>query len=55
MDTNKNGKISKQEFMHFMEADFDRLTKSKSGDQDVNELKRTSLTTSHPVRANVGK
>jgi hypothetical protein len=25
MDTNQNGRISKQEFMTFMEAEFDRL------------------------------
>src|SRR5271156_5323022 len=55
IDANKNGKISKQEFMNFMEAEFDRLAKSKSGDLDVNELKRSSLTTSHPAHANVGK
>jgi hypothetical protein len=55
MDTNKNGKVSKEEFMHFMEAEFDRLAKNKSGDLDVNELKRTSSTTSHPAHANVGK
>ena len=55
MDTNKNGKVSKEEFMHFMEAEFDRLAKNKSGDLDVNELKRTSSTTSHPAHANMGK
>jgi Ca2+-binding EF-hand superfamily protein len=25
MDTDKNGKVSRQEFMRFMEAEFDRL------------------------------
>src|SRR5271169_3941744 len=38
MDTDKNGKISKQEYMKFMEAEFDRLDKSKSGELDVKEL-----------------
>ena len=38
MDTDKNGKISKQEFMKFMEAEFENLDKGKSGDLDVKEL-----------------
>lgn len=38
MDTNKNGKISKKEFLNFMEAEFDRLDKDKSGELDVKEL-----------------
>jgi len=32
MDTDKNGKISKQEWMKFMEAEFDRLDKNKTGE-----------------------
>jgi EF hand len=35
MDIDKSGKVSKQEFMHFMEAEFDRLDKDKSGELDV--------------------
>jgi hypothetical protein len=38
MDKDKNGKVSKQEFMSFMEAEFDRLDKDKSGELDVREL-----------------
>lgn len=38
MDTDKNGKVSKQEFMKFMEAEFDRLDKDKSGELDPKEL-----------------
>jgi len=34
MDTDKNGKISRQEFMNFMAAEFDRLDKDKSGELD---------------------
>jgi hypothetical protein len=49
MDTDKNGKISKQEYMRFMEAEFDRLDKNKSGDLDVKELTQSSLLASHPV------
>lgn len=49
MDTDKNGKISKKEYMSFMEAEFDRLDKNKSGDLDVKELTQSKLMASHPV------
>jgi Ca2+-binding EF-hand superfamily protein len=51
MDTDKNGKISKEEWMKFMEAEFDRLDKDKKGQLDAKELKK--LRVSHP--ANVGR
>jgi EF hand len=38
MDTDKNGKISKQEWMSFMEAEFERLDKDKNGELDPKEL-----------------
>jgi hypothetical protein len=38
MDTDKNGKVSKQEFMSFMEKEFDRLDTKKDGQSDVKEL-----------------
>src|SRR5271156_6396535 len=38
MDSNQNGKISKKEFMSRMEAEFDRLDASKSGELDVTQL-----------------
>jgi EF hand len=47
MDTDKNGRISKAEYMKFMEAEFDRLDKDKSGELDVNELTRSKLRVSH--------
>jgi hypothetical protein len=31
MEQDKDGKVSKQEFMSFMEAEFDRLDKNKGG------------------------
>ena len=40
MDTNKNGKVSKQEFMSFMSAEFDRLDKDKSGELTLDELRQ---------------
>lgn len=43
IDTDKKGKISKQEWMKFMEAEFDRLDKDKSGQLDVKELRQSRL------------
>jgi EF hand domain-containing protein len=53
MDTDDSGKISKQEWMKFMEAEFDRLDKDKKGQLDVKELTQSRLRVSHPV--SVGK
>jgi Ca2+-binding EF-hand superfamily protein len=53
MDTDQNGKISKQEFMSFMEAEFDRLDKDKSGALDPKELTGSQIRVSH--FKNVGK
>lgn len=53
MDTDKSGKISKQEFMDFMAAEFDRLDKDKSGELDPQELMHSHL---RPARfSDVGK
>jgi len=38
MDTDNNGKVSKQEFMSFMEAEFDKLDVNHDGELDVKEL-----------------
>jgi hypothetical protein len=38
MDQDKDGKVSKQDFMEFMEAEFDRLDKTKEGKLDVKKL-----------------
>ena len=54
MDTDKNGKISKKEYMSFMEAEFDRLDKDKSGELDPKELTQSQFRTSHPFTS-VGK
>jgi hypothetical protein len=53
IDTDKKGKISKQEWMKFMEAEFDRLDKDKSGDLDAKDLTQSKLRVSHFVT--VGK
>lgn len=47
MDTDKNGKISKQEYMTFMEEEFDRLDTDKSGELDVQELTQSKVRVSH--------
>jgi Ca2+-binding EF-hand superfamily protein len=47
MDTSQNGKISKQEYMNFMEAEFDRLDKNKNGELDPKELTQSKLRASH--------
>ena len=52
MDADKNGKISKQEFMKFMEAEFDRLDKDKNGELDQKELTQSQVRASRPA---VGK
>lgn len=49
MDTNKNGKISKQEFLSFMEAEFDRLDTDKSGELDPKEIRESEVRPSRPV------
>jgi len=38
MDQDKSGKVSKQEFMSFMEAEFQRMDINKDGELDVKEL-----------------
>jgi Ca2+-binding EF-hand superfamily protein len=43
MDADKNGKISKQEWMNFMSAEFDRLDTDKSGELDPKELKESKI------------
>jgi hypothetical protein len=39
----KSGKISKKEFMDFMEAEFDGLDKNKNGELDVKELTQSEV------------
>jgi hypothetical protein len=46
MDTDRNGMVSKQEFMKFMEAEFERLDKNKKGELNVKELTQSNLTAS---------
>ncbi|MGD1070608.1 MAG: EF-hand domain-containing protein [Bryobacteraceae bacterium] len=44
MDRDQSGKVSKQEFMAFMEAEFERLDVNKDGELDVKELTQARFT-----------
>lgn len=52
MDADKSGKISRQEFMNFMAAEFNRLDVDKSGELDVKELAQSQV---RPSRSAEGK
>ena len=43
INMNKTGKITKQEWMKFMEEEFDRLDKNKTGEIDAKELAHSRL------------
>jgi Ca2+-binding EF-hand superfamily protein len=43
MDTDKSGRISKREWMSFMEAEFNRLDKDGNGELDLTELRQSGI------------
>jgi Ca2+-binding EF-hand superfamily protein len=43
MDSDKNGRISKQEWMNFMEAEFNKLDRDGNGELDPKELQQSTL------------
>ncbi|MGA8441138.1 MAG: hypothetical protein WB762_19390 [Candidatus Sulfotelmatobacter sp.] len=43
MDTDKSGKVSKQEWMRFMEEEFDRLDTDHKGQLNVKELTQSRV------------
>ena len=47
MDIDKTDKISKQEWLKFMEAEFDRLDKDKKGEIDQKELMQSRVWVRH--------
>jgi hypothetical protein len=49
MEADKQGKISKQQFMKFMEAEFERLDVTKTGQLDVKQLTRPTITAKNYV------
>ena len=55
MDADKNGKISKQEWMRFMEAEFDMLDKDKTGELDQKELLQSTVTVRRARPSDLGK
>ena len=48
MDKDKSGKVSREEFLAFMAAEFDRLDVNKDGELDVNELLGLRVSAKHP-------
>jgi hypothetical protein len=48
MDKDQNGKVSREEFMAFMRAEFDRLDVNKDGELDVKELTALRVSARHP-------
>ena len=48
MDTDKSGKVSKEEFMRFMAAEFDLADTNKNGELDPKELQHWLHGISHP-------
>jgi Ca2+-binding EF-hand superfamily protein len=57
MDTDKNGKVSRDEFLKFMQAEFDYADTNKDGQLDPAELKRLVYKMNHPYAGvrNAGK
>lgn len=54
MDT-KNGKISKQEWMRFMEAEFDRLDTEKKGELDQSEMRQSTVYVKQARSSDLGR
>jgi Ca2+-binding EF-hand superfamily protein len=52
LDTDKNGRISKQEWMNFMEAEFNKLDKDGNGELDPKELLGSRLSVRQSNSAN---
>ena len=49
MEADRHGKVSRQEYMKFMAAEFDRLDKAKSGELDVKVLTQSNWSISRFV------
>ena len=46
MHTDKKGMVSRQDYMNFMEAEFDRLDQEKKGELDARKLAQSNLSAS---------
>jgi Ca2+-binding EF-hand superfamily protein len=55
LDTDKSGKISKQEWMNFMEAEFNKLDKDGNGELDPKELMQSKLAVRQGSSANTAR
>jgi Ca2+-binding EF-hand superfamily protein len=55
MDTDKDGRISKQEWMNFMSKEFDRLDTDHNGYIDQKDLMVTQVYVRHPNSEVTGK
>jgi Ca2+-binding EF-hand superfamily protein len=55
MDTDKDGRISKKEWMDFMSAEFDRLDTDHNGFIDQHDLMATTIHVQHVSPALLGK
>ena len=51
----KNGKISKQEWMRFMEAEFDRLDTEKKGELDQTEIRQSTFYVKQARSSDLGR
>ncbi|HVI10544.1 MAG TPA: hypothetical protein VND65_19805 [Candidatus Binatia bacterium] len=47
MDADHNGKITKHEWMSFMEAEFNKLDRNGNGELDARELSQSALSARH--------
>jgi len=55
MDTDKRGKISKQQWMAFMEAEFDRLDIEKKGELDQTAIRHSMADVKHARFSDLGR
>ena len=51
----RNGKISKQEWMRFMEAEFDRLDTEKKGELDQMEIRQSTFYVKQARSSDLGR
>ena len=55
LDADKNGRISKKEWMAFMEAEFNKLDKDGNGELDPKELLQARLSVRQGSAAKAGR
>ena len=55
MDTDERGKISKQEWMAFVESEFDRLDLEKKGELDQSAIRQSMAYVPHVRFSDLGR